>query len=432
MRLRSYQTWKMEYLFVRPEQWAREHQTHFVLKRYEVLEVLAAATVLRDVVQRDPAFLAGLVDDTRSGSQFDKQRLLRDLIAGLGRPGLRDQDLPRFAWLYVARIKRQRVSLPTLDPWKDVREAITAAEQAPRGFIVVEAVSDAGAPMPNLRLELLLADGQVRSVYTNHEGSARAEPIPQGRCHVRVAEVDGSYWHAENGPQSQRVDRGRKRSHVVEQGECLSRIAHRYGIKDWKKVWNAPENDGLRKKRKDPNVLLPGDEITVPGIDVHEIVVPTDQTHRLIVAKSAELSLEVLLHGVRDEPLGDAPYVARYAHGAKSVEVEGQLDGEGRLTMMVPMDVRMIEVELIDLEETFHLTLGQLDPCIDAVTKEPILSGIQQRLLALGYGHLSSGELDEPTREALATFQRTELGRDDATGEPDAETCAELEKAYGV
>jgi hypothetical protein len=53
-------------------------------------------------------------------------------------------------------------------------------------------------------------------------------------------------------------------------------------------------------------------------------------------------------------------------------------------------------------------------------------------LLALGYGTLSSGELDEPTLAALATFQRTELGRSDATGEPDAETCAELEKAYGV
>jgi hypothetical protein len=34
MRLRSYQTWKLQYLFVSPEQWAGDHETHFWLKQY--------------------------------------------------------------------------------------------------------------------------------------------------------------------------------------------------------------------------------------------------------------------------------------------------------------------------------------------------------------------------------------------------------------
>jgi hypothetical protein len=127
------------------------------------------------VAQRDPAFLAALVGQTfgaRGG--FDKQRTLQELIQGLGRQRVGDKELPRFGWLYIARRKRQLVSAPPIDPWKEVREAIEAAERAPRGYVAVQAVSEAGTPVSNLRLELLLADGQVRSAYTDHEGSARA------------------------------------------------------------------------------------------------------------------------------------------------------------------------------------------------------------------------------------------------------------------
>jgi nucleoid-associated protein YgaU len=52
--------------------------------------------------------------------------------------------------------------------------------------------------------------------------------------------------------------------HFVQQGECLSRIARRYGVREWRVVWDSPENEQLRAKRQNPNVLYPGDVVVIP------------------------------------------------------------------------------------------------------------------------------------------------------------------------
>ena len=47
--------------------------------------------------------------------------------------------------------------------------------------------------------------------------------------------------------------------YVVKQGDYLAKIARAHGYTDYNALWNAPENQGLRAKRKSPNVLYPGD-----------------------------------------------------------------------------------------------------------------------------------------------------------------------------
>jgi N-acetylmuramoyl-L-alanine amidase len=219
---------------------------------------------------------------------------------------------------------------------------------------------------------------------------------------------------------------------VVEQGECLSRIAHRYGIKDWKKGWNAPENEALRKKRKNPNVLLPGDEITVPGIDVHEIIVPTDQTHRIVVTNPI-MSVEVAFRDWERNPMGESSYVISYSENGKEMQKKGQLGAKGKLQLLVHVSVRHIQVRFHDLGCAFELQVGTLDPVENADNQELIVSGLQARLAALGYGACDApGVFGAGTKQALHAFQQAEMSEEACTGEADSATRSKLVAVYGV
>lgn len=52
--------------------------------------------------------------------------------------------------------------------------------------------------------------------------------------------------------------------HIVEQGEFLASIALKHGFRDWRVIWNHPDNAALKARRKNPNVLFPGDELRIP------------------------------------------------------------------------------------------------------------------------------------------------------------------------
>ena len=53
-------------------------------------------------------------------------------------------------------------------------------------------------------------------------------------------------------------------THVVQKGETLSAIARKYGYTDWRVLFNLPDNADFKKKRPNPNLIFPGDLITLP------------------------------------------------------------------------------------------------------------------------------------------------------------------------
>lgn len=167
-------------------------------------------------------------------------------------------------------------------------------------YVVVQALDPDGQPVPGVRLELLIAGGEVRSAQTGSDGYARVERIQAGRVVVRVLGVDGSAWHPESGEGSQASGSDSGRWHPVQRGDSLSRIARRYGLKSWKALWEAPQNEPIRKKRKNPNVIHPGDDVYVPGMTVFEIVRETDLTHRIIISKRRPAVAVINVHLLAD------------------------------------------------------------------------------------------------------------------------------------
>ncbi len=56
----------------------------------------------------------------------------------------------------------------------------------------------------------------------------------------------------------------KKQIHKVKKGEKLIGIAKKYKHKNWKTIWNAPENKKLVSKRKKPEQIQPGDVLIIP------------------------------------------------------------------------------------------------------------------------------------------------------------------------
>src|SRR5262245_37898351 len=52
--------------------------------------------------------------------------------------------------------------------------------------------------------------------------------------------------------------------YVVREGDDGISIAARFGFRDFEAIWNLPENEPLKKKRKDHDLPFPGDVVHVP------------------------------------------------------------------------------------------------------------------------------------------------------------------------
>jgi N-acetylmuramoyl-L-alanine amidase len=208
------------------------------------------------------------------------------------------------------------------------------------------------------------------------------------------------------------------RTHIVKQGECLSSIAHAYGFRSYKKIYDDPANVEFRKRRPDPALLLPGDEIAIPTPEPTPLILATGKVHHIRVIVPV-VQVRVRLRDRDGTPIAGEPYVLRW----NGVDRKGKTAPDGLLSETLPASVEHVGIELTGLGFQVQLRCGGLDP-IDTV------SGAQQRLRNLGFGPATAdGVFSDATRDAVQRFQETvDLT---ASGELDDETRQELLEAYG-
>ena len=228
--------------------------------------------------------------------------------------------------------------------------------------------------------------------------------------------IDGSGGASPSAPGSTGpVGQG---DHVVRPGECISSIARDVG-QFWETIWNDPANAELKAARKDPNVLLPGDRLTIPKIKPRQESCAAEARHRFVRrGEPAEMHLRILEDG---EPRANEPY---------TLEVDGQTfdgttDGDGNVVLPIPGNARhaRLVVGPSGDQVTYKLALGSVDPVSE-------LSGVQGRLQNLGFDcGTPDGQMGPRTQAALRAFQRR--NKLPVTGEPDDATRAKLEEVHG-
>jgi hypothetical protein len=204
-------------------------------------------------------------------------------------------------------------------------------------------------------------------------------------------------------------------NYEVQHGDCLTSIAGRFGFL-WETLWNLPENAELKYTRKNPNVLLPGDRLTIPEIKLRQYTAETDKQHSFVkLGTPAKLRLRFFEDG---EPRAGESYVLTIGGEVRF----GKLDGNGQLLEPIPPTADSARLS-INNEDPIALKLGTVDPITE-------ISGIQGRLSNLGY---YGGQIDKiigpKTRAALRHFQqRSGLP---ATGKVTQATRDKLLEAHG-
>jgi N-acetylmuramoyl-L-alanine amidase len=217
--------------------------------------------------------------------------------------------------------------------------------------------------------------------------------------------------------------------YVVRRGDYLTAIAHSHGLKP-DDVWKAPNNATLRKLRKNPEMLAPGDVLYLPAVDRKWLPVTVGQANSFVVNLP-----KVEIHVVLKDAAGK-PFAGKVVHLEPRVTPKDpSTDGSGLLKVDVPVTLRVLSATVVDVGVTFALRVGHLDP-------HDRDSGALSRLRQLGYvgdegGLLATGRpyLDgfdataSTLARAVAAFQQ-DLGQP-VTGAIDDSTSAKLHDAYG-
>lgn len=211
--------------------------------------------------------------------------------------------------------------------------------------------------------------------------------------------------------------------HVVLPGEGLSLIAWMNGF-FWETLWEHPANRELREARRNPEVLLPGDRLTIPERSPGTVSCRTGQKH--VFRRRGVPSRVSFQVKVRD---GRVFAGKRFVLEAGEQRLEGTTSPEGRIEEWVSPALKQVTLT-VWLDEpgfpeqvTWVLRVGHLEPA-------ETLRGVQSRLASLGYAlEGEAGTLGPKTALALRDVQvRSGL---EPTGEIDDGTRRALLALHG-
>lgn len=205
--------------------------------------------------------------------------------------------------------------------------------------------------------------------------------------------------------------------HTVQQGEHLSALAEQYGFHGYAAIWEHPDNAELKQRRKNPHILAPGDEVTIPDRKAKVVDLATGASHRLEVRRSTLTLRLVILDGSR-HPRSNESCAMTVEGTSRAVTT----DDDGKVERAITATDRRASLELDDVE--IPVDIGALDP-----VDRP--SGWQARLINLGYLESPIDDEDDPDlRSAVEEFQcdyQVTL-----TGRCDAATQQKILEAHGV
>ena len=204
-------------------------------------------------------------------------------------------------------------------------------------------------------------------------------------------------------------------NYQAKQGDSIFSIAFEHGFFA-DTIWDHPNNKELKEKRKDPNVLLPGDLVYIPDKRLREYSEATNQVYKYKCKNTPKiLSIQIMRS---EKPVAEMNFTLDI-DGLRS---EGKTDSSGWIKKAVAPHAKKAVITLEEGQE-FELRLGFLDP-IDEI------SGLQGRLKTLGYYEGAvDGKMSEATTDALKVFQNS--NEIDVTGVADDSTKGKLKDLIG-
>ncbi|MEO7327731.1 MAG: type VI secretion system tip protein TssI/VgrG, partial [Minicystis sp.] len=202
---------------------------------------------------------------------------------------------------------------------------------------------DAGTPLAQQRYLIKLDGGAEISGMTDEKGKAELSLPSGGTVTFPDLKMPGDL---SNGPLE---------PYVIRQGDYVEKLAFAHGF-DAEKIWDDPKNADLKKKRKDPNQLLPGDILYFAKAvrDGETLKKATDNKYKAQVPKT---KVTFTFKDAKGPFAGEAYFIEGL--GAK---VEGKADGAGVVIIEAPVHVREAKIVFTAKGLAFPLSIGDMDP----------------------------------------------------------------------
>ena len=192
------------------------------------------------------------------------------------------------------------------------------------------------------------------------------------------------------------------KDYIVKQGESLSLIAAKFGVK-WKDIYDHPENAEFKTKRPNPNIIFPGDKLKVPEPKTKQESLNLNKTNTFKM-KAPKNKLKLALLGKDRKPMGEVEYKISLGKGNTGKVIEGKTDSNGNIDELVDRNIQVAQVEVFNQGKdsppiTISVNLHKLDP----ITTE---TGVQSRLKNLGYYHGKiDGQIGDMSKASFEEFQ---------------------------
>jgi len=194
--------------------------------------------------------------------------------------------------------------------------------------------------------------------------------------------------------------------HKVQPGECLISIAQKYGIVDWRTIYNHPENEAFKELRKNPNMICPKDEVFIPNLEGAKVKGVTNKKLTFVL-KQAKAYFSVRLTNSKFEPLKDISYTLSVYKSEKDLKEEPlqrfddqKTDEDGFVEQLLPKGAKFAILEYAPYANRPSLILkkrffiGELD---DPRTEE----GMRSRLNHFGF-FSGEGRFNDESKELFA------------------------------
>lgn len=209
------------------------------------------------------------------------------------------------------------------------------------------------------------------------------------------------------------------KSHTVQPGEHLPRIAKLHGFDSINPLWDHPQNSTLRSLRKNPNVLAPGDVVFVPDPKRQKVLSLAPSKQHKFKLHREELHLRLVFQDWNFKPIANAK--GKIALGGEPREVTS--DGKGLVELVIPVEAETGSISIPALEIELPVRIGHLDP-------PDTRAGILARLNNLGYDAGTPGKEEERSLlSAIEEFQCDHQMKVDGVCGPT--TQAKLREVHG-
>jgi len=180
--------------------------------------------------------------------------------------------------------------------------------------------------------------------------------------------------------------------HTVSQGETAASIANANQLANYGAIWNHASNRDIARRR-DPNLLYPGDELFVPEKEQKQIGGPTHRTHSFRKA-APHNTIELRMLDGNMEEIAEAEYTLTCG----SETFSGTTDRHGMIEHRIPVDATSATLSFGGRD--IELQIGHLDPIEE-------VEGVQGRLQNLGYKieNIDGDDQSDAYKDAVKAFQ---------------------------